>query len=126
MSLNFMAFDDEHTLREVLEHHLVVGSATVDDVLMFCKNNKLIISKPMKARVEDIERRRNHDAIVYGRINAPLGVRKFFRLSNWRNIVRHVLSLWQIFLYQADWRIEFYFDSGILSEIYVTKILTSL
>jgi len=125
MVINFMAFDDEATLRQALEQHLQVGSATVEDVLLFCEENKLTVWGPNKIDPKDPERMRKHEVIIGFKTPAPSGAEKFFKLSNWKIILRFFFRLWQGLFFSADWRIEFYFDQEILSEIYVAMTVTS-
>lgn len=125
MVINFMKFEDEDALRQTLEQLLKIGSATVDDVLLFCNENKLTVSEPIKIRPDYPEYMRKHEVAIFCRTRALSGAREFFKLSNWKNILKKFFLLWTVFFWIVEWGIAFYFDNNILTEIYVSIDTTS-
>lgn len=124
MTVNFMKFEDEDALRQALKQQLKIGSATIDDVLLFCKENKMIFAEPVKLGSAYPEHTK-YEVAIFSRTSAPTGAREFFRLSNWKNILRSLFRLWAVFFFFASWGIAFYFNDNILAEIRVRLTYTS-
>jgi hypothetical protein len=125
MTINFKAFEDENGLRQALEAHLRVGSATIEDVLSFCEANKLTYWGPMTSTPKYPEHIQKHQLVIRCRTRAPTGAQEFFKLSNWKIILKKFLVLWMLFFWISEWQIEFYFDNSTLSEIAVELQHTS-
>jgi hypothetical protein len=125
MVINFKAFADENALRQALEANLRVGAASIEDVLSFCESNKLTYWGPTKSTPKDPEHIRKHELVIRCRTRAPTGAREFFKLSNWKNVLKKLPMLWVVFFIIVEWQIEFYFDNNALSQISVELQTTS-
>ncbi len=125
MRFNFKAFEDENGLRQALEAHLRVGSSSIEDVLSFCEANKLTYWGPMTSTPKYPEDVPKHQLVIVCRTHGPTGAKEFFKLSNWKIILKKLPMLWLLFFVIVEWQIEFYFDNGTLSEIDVELQTTS-
>lgn len=125
MLINFMDFENESDLRLAIEQQLPIGSATVEDVLVFCRENQLNFGTPVKIGVRHPEAVQKYELSLGARTKAPTGAREFFRLSNWKLILKNIFRIWLLLFIVTDWIIVFYFNNGILSAIDVQRISTS-
>ena len=128
MLVNFIEFEDAEKLRQVLETHLPVGSATISDVLLFVEENKLQHSSLLRDTNNFVGHPpTKHETYLSAITSAPKGFKTFFRLSNWKNILKYSIQLWRILLeFGNHWSMHFYFDNDILSEVDVWRSITSL
>jgi hypothetical protein len=97
MTFHFAKYDNENALRQDLEKQLKIGSATNQDAILFCKINKPSYRGPIEIE-QDFLRKGKHEAGIVFSTRASPGI---FRLSKWR--------------------IFFYFDKDILTEIEVLR-----
>jgi hypothetical protein len=130
MVINFKAIEDKNLLRQVLEEHLREGTATIEDVQSFCEINELTWSGPHEHHPIGIGDVRKHEIVIYCKAPAP-GAKEFFKFSNWKNVLKfiskyHILTPFLIIIERANWRINFFFDNDLLSEIEVYMDVSTL
>ena len=126
MVINFMDFEDENVLRQALLKHLRIGSATIEDVLLFCKENKLQYSGPFKIGSKHLKHQQEYEIVIHGKTRAPTGAKQFFKWSNWKTILKKSPQFWRFLFDKVDWQLSFYFNNDTLSEIEAHMVITTL